>query len=111
MRISNPIKSQLMAAYKRMAREASYRPAAPSDGFGNITIDIDSLNLHEEAEAYAHSWWKEEDIGKFWTGCADFEMRESMVYAIEAARLCCAGTQTKNHARKLLQMARDVLPQ
>ncbi len=44
-----------------MAREARYRPAAPSDGFGNITVPEDELDLDAEARAYAERWSREEE--------------------------------------------------
>lgn len=100
---------QLTEAYKRMAREARYRPAAPSDGFGNITVPEDELDLEAEARDYAVSWWAEEDQQYFWLGCCDFVSRPAAVFAVEAARNLNAGTIGKQTAIALLKMAlRDV---
>jgi hypothetical protein len=44
-------------AYKCMANQARYRPQAPSDGFGNITLELPEINdltqLSKEANEYA----------------------------------------------------------
>jgi hypothetical protein len=50
---------QIAAAYRRMAAEARYRPAAPSDGLGGITVPVEQLGLDAEAIRYARNWWAE----------------------------------------------------
>ena len=95
-------------AYRRMASDARYRPAAPSDGLGHIVAPLDTLDLDREASDYAHRWREEEDTLKFFIGSADFRLRETMVYAIEAARLCAAGHPET--VRRLLNLALDSLP-
>jgi hypothetical protein len=71
--------------------EAKYRPAAPSDGFGNITVPIQELDIDAEAAEYAENWWAEEDELMFAVGCCNFSTRPATIYAIEAARLMCGG--------------------
>jgi hypothetical protein len=88
------------AAYRRMAREAHYRPAAPSDGFGNIT---GRLNLDREARDYAADWRGDEDRRQYNLGCPSFEDRETLIFIVEAARLLC-GVQRRG-AAELLRMA------
>lgn len=46
------VHEQIRNAYRRMAAEAHYRPTAPSDGMGSITVPLD---LQAEATAYAKS--------------------------------------------------------
>lgn len=57
---------QIETAYVQMAEEARYRPAAPSDGFGHITVPLEDLDLDAEARAYARSWDRDEDAGEYW---------------------------------------------
>jgi hypothetical protein len=103
--INDVCRTQIEAAYRRMALEARYRPAAPSDGFGHITVPDRQLNLEAEAEAYAEHWWKEEDGLAFWIGCPNFPARPAMIYAIEAARLVCGPPSARRYAKRLLRMA------
>jgi hypothetical protein len=103
--MTDECRTQIAAAYRRMAREARYRPAAPSDGFGNITVPLRDLDLDAEVEAYAEHWWKEEDGRSFWIGCANFPARPAMIYCIEAARLLCAHRLARRYATRLLRMA------
>ena len=65
--------------------------------------------LGVEATAYAQSWWLEEEDDRFTTGCPDYSMRPAMVYAIEAARLCCVGPTEMSRARDLLHLALEEL--
>ena len=100
---------QLDRAYRTMARKARYRPAAPSDGMGHITVPLAKLDLGAECEAYAYRWWAEEDKCEFWIGCCDSPTREATVYAIEAARnLCGAAPEV---ALRLLRLAVESLSQ
>jgi hypothetical protein len=96
---------QIHQAYKLMASKARYRPAAPSDGFGRITVPIDQLNLNAEAEEYATSWRDQEDDATFLVGTCDFQTREATIFTIEAARNMCAGRLGDATALKLLRMA------
>jgi len=98
---------QIEDAYRTMAAEARYRPAAPSDGFGNIGVPDDELDLAAEARGYATRWWAEEDDGRFYIGSADFTTRKAMIYAVEAARLMAAGRGSERHVEKLLSLASD----
>jgi len=104
------IEQQIGRAYRRMAREARYRPAAPSDGLGNITLPEEELDLDAEARAYAANWWRCEDEHTWTLGCANYEDRPTMILALEAARLCCSGAASRPFARRLLEMALEELP-
>lgn len=95
--------AQLEAAYRRMVEKGRYRPAAPSDGLGNITVPLAELDLDAEAREYAGEWWKQEDALNFFVGCCNFPTRPATVYAIEAARLLC-GAQDDT-ARRMLELA------
>ncbi len=106
--MTRAVSGQIAAAYGRMAAKACYRPAAPSDGFGNITVPEAELDLAAEKRDYAAAWWAEEDSLSYWIGCADFRHRKAMILAVEAARACC-GTDGQL-ARKLLEMALQELP-
>lgn len=77
---------QVRHAYMRMASEARYRPAAPGDGRGNITVDLDSLNLDDEARKYAATWMTHDDDPEPWTGLPGHSDRVAFIYLIEAAR-------------------------
>jgi hypothetical protein len=82
-------------AYKAMANEADYHPG--DDGC--------EASLDQEARAYATQWLAEEDTDTFGIGCTDFTTAKATVYAIEAARLLCAGVVGVATARRLLTMA------
>jgi len=94
-------------AYKRMAIEARYRPAAPGDGLGSVRLTDaqleDSALLDEEASRYAQRFIAEEDADRFWIGCSDYSTNRAFVYVIEAAR-ALAGKDDRV-AAKLLEMA------
>lgn len=47
---------QIASAYRRMAEEADYRPGAPSDGMGNITVPSDELDIHDEIRRFTRSF-------------------------------------------------------
>lgn len=97
-------RTQIENAYVRMADEARYRPQAPSDGFGNITVPLEDLDLEDEARRYAERWWREEDEGDFVIGLANYSTRPAMIFALEAARCTCSGT-ADDVALRLLRMA------
>ncbi len=101
---------QIETAYRRMAEEVQYRPAAPSDGLGNITVPLEDLDLDAEARAYATDWWQQEDECVFVIGCPDYTLRLAMIYLIEAARLCCGGRDARAETLRLLTLAaREVI--
>jgi hypothetical protein len=105
MNMGPEIFEQIRSAYKDMSSQAKYRPAAPSDGLGNITVPIERLSLEREAAAYAKQWWKQEDDFNFFLGCCDFSSRRATIYAIEVARNMCAGRGGDATALALLKMA------
>ena len=82
-------------AYLMMAR-AGYRPAAPSDGYGNIQLSLeqcrDRERLDREAATYALRFNREEDSLSFWIGCSNYTTNRAFVLSIEAARLLASGS-------------------
>jgi len=105
MFLPNHTRKQIESAYRAMAEKAKYRPAAPSDGMGNISVPLKDLDLPEEAAEYARKWWKEEDKQSFDIGCCDQDTRPATIFAIEAARTMCGGVGGQNIALRLLKMA------
>jgi hypothetical protein len=106
---------RIREAYFAMAK-AGYRPAAPGDGCGSISLTrkqlADPVRLEREAQAYADNYIKEEDRGQVWMGCADLRLAQAKVYAIEAARLLCGvvvPSSTGRYALKLLKLAQAEL--
>jgi len=100
--------AQLIAdAYRRMASEARYRPAAPSDGFGNITVPIEELDLDAEIATYCERFTAEEDEGEYRIGCTTWETAIATVFTIEAARCFCGAAPET--ARRLLTLALEEL--
>lgn len=97
---------RIIKAYLEMAR-LGYRPAAPGDGFGNVDLsnrelrDRDRLLL--EARRYASDFIEEEDSQKFFIGVSCYPNSE-LVYAIEIARLLCAGRPARGLAVRLLKV-------
>jgi hypothetical protein len=85
---------RLAQAYLMMAKYARYRPQAPGDGCGHITLSdsaiADPQQLLKEAEAYAVAFREEEDADRFYIGCSDFRTNRSLIYVIEAARALCS---------------------
>ncbi|MGO2312563.1 MAG: hypothetical protein ACTH6A_11110 [Brachybacterium tyrofermentans] len=94
---------QTASTYTRMATEAKYRPAAPSDGMGTITTPLAELDLATEARTYAESWRREEKSLEYMIGCPSYEDRPALILIIEAARLLC-GVERQGAAH-LLRMA------
>jgi hypothetical protein len=92
-----------------MAERARYRPAAPGDGFGNITLSTKQLDdpqrLAKEAAVYAKRFIAEEDGRTFRIGVSNFRTNRAFVYVIEAARCLCGGAD--DVAATLLKMASD----
>src|SRR5262249_39766339 len=96
-------------AYLLMAKQARYRPQAPGDGFGNVSLSkeeaADPERLEQEATAYARGFDAEEDKLSFWIGCSDFNTNRAFVWTIEAARVLAGGIDGNPIAITLLQMA------
>jgi hypothetical protein len=106
MDLNDHTRDQIEGAYRAMAREASYYPAAPSDGHGTIAEEV---NVDREAREYAERWWNEENTGDYVVGSCSSSTRPATIYAIEAARLMCAGTPGDVFALRLLRMAVEEL--
>ncbi len=98
---------QIADAYRAMARRARYRPAAPSDGLGNITVPDEQLDLEGECDAYTRHWYREEEAQAFRIGCCDFSARPALIYTVEAARMTCG--MEYDVAMELLKMAAEEL--
>ena len=81
--------------YLAMARHAGYRPAAPGDGEGGITLTkeelLDADVLEAEARRYAANFVKQDEEMKYPIGCPDFTFNKAFCLAIEAARIMCDG--------------------
>jgi hypothetical protein len=105
-KLSRPPYLLLTEAYKKMA-QAGYRPAAPSDGFGNITVPVVELDLEAEADAYARDFLKEENSQRFTVGCPDYGDGPALAYTVEAARLI--NGQAPAVALKMLSLASEDL--
>jgi len=103
--VSNIVFERFKEAYRQMAKVARYRPAAPSDGYGNITVKWnDPDDLEKEARRYAKKIYKQDENGLFKVyGCANFSTKRALVYVLEAAKNLCSGDD--EDALKLLDMA------
>ena len=97
------VRKQIESTYKAMATKGKYRPAAPSDGMGNIAVPLKDLDLQKEAVEYAKAWCKEEDAQIFDIGCCNHETRPATIFALEAARNLCGASDAT--ALRLLKMA------
>lgn len=90
-----------------MNKRAKYRPAAPIDGCGNITLSdevlADRQQLGKEAAHYATDFINEGY--RFWIGVSDFSTNRALVYTIESARNLCGGLGSIDTAIRLLEMA------
>ncbi|MBI4302678.1 MAG: hypothetical protein HY664_08740 [Chloroflexi bacterium] len=98
---------RMKEAYRKMA-EMGYRPAAPSDGFGNITVPERELVLDIEGREYGQRFLQEEDKGVYWAGCTDFRSLCAAIWALEAFRLMNAGSfGGETIVSRLLRMAAE----
>jgi hypothetical protein len=104
--MNSNVRKQIDDIYRRFSEEAHYRPAAPSDGLGNLTVPEDELDLAGEQRKFAAKWWQQEDECEFFIGCSDFEYRKVMICCVEAARGCCSEYSL---IRPMLEMALDEL--
>lgn len=107
--MTNYTEEQIKNTYKLMAK-AGYRPKAPSDGMGNITVPIRELRLEDEAIRYAKDWYAEEDTANYYVGVCHGESRPSVILAIEATRILTGGIGGEAHATKLLKLAIKEMP-
>jgi len=90
-----------------MANLAWYRPQAPGDGCGSVSLTDDELRdpqrLENEATEYAARFCKADDDRQHRVGCSNFATNRGLVYIIEAARALCGGAD--DLALHLLRMA------
>jgi len=95
--------------YLRMAAEANYRPAAPSDGLGNIQLDDNTLALRDQLEREAFMFGircvAEEKKLTVHYGCVDCRTGEASRLAVEAAKCLNAGEDINKTGVLLLRMA------
>jgi hypothetical protein len=107
MDLTEPRASRYREAYLMMAKEARYRPQAPGDGMGHVSLTRKQLNdperLQREATAYALKFNEEENSLAFWIGCSDFCTNRAFIRTIEAARALAGGKP--DLALDLLNMA------
>jgi hypothetical protein len=102
-------REQIENAYRRMAEEGKYRPAGPSDGFGNQTAESeDELDLDQEAADFAERWWEQENKGEYRIGSVSQQYRPALIFAVGASEII-AGAGGMGHAARLLRMAADEL--
>lgn len=94
------MRDQTEAAYRRMAEEVRWRPAAPIDW---STWDYARPFNPGEAAAYAARWLAEEDTQDYSLGCPDFSDRPALIFTVEAAR--CLNGMDHRRAARLLRMA------
>jgi hypothetical protein len=94
--------------YLMMVR-IGYRPAAPSDGLGNIQLSheqfMDEERLYREAAEYALKFNCEEDGRSFRIGCSNYSTNRAYVLSIQAARLLASGSDGDQYAARLLKLA------
>jgi hypothetical protein len=91
-------REQIRETYRTMAKKARYRPMAPSNGFGNITVPVHKLDLEKESNAYVQHWWRQEEATRneckhrtFLAMCVcDYKTRPVLIYIIEAAKALCS---------------------
>lgn len=81
---------RIVEAYRGIA-SLGYRPAAPSDGFGNITVPERELHVDVEGREYGQRFLQEEEAGAYWAGCTDLRSLRAAIWALEAFRLMNAG--------------------
>jgi hypothetical protein len=98
---------KIAKAYVAMAEHAGVRPAAPSDGLGNISLSSEEIEdrgrLGQEASGYAVRFMEEEDTRRFFIGTSAFETKQAFVWVVEAARALAAVEDRV--ALRLLKMA------
>jgi hypothetical protein len=97
-------------AYLQMTKIA-YRPAAPSDGFGNVVLSDAELQnqteINEEATSYADECVASDDDCTWRTGSTNYSTNRATVYLVEAVRNLCSGSDGNPWALKLIKLAVD----
>jgi hypothetical protein len=66
MNIDADTRRQIARVY-RIMDNLRYRPAAPSDGLGNIACPVDELDIDSEIAQYAGDWWSQEEECRYLT--------------------------------------------
>jgi hypothetical protein len=122
--------SRFRQAYLAMAKQANYRPAAPIDASGKVTLSVEELVdperlaydaeaavsyaaevwagriWREEAVSYANEFLDEKNTQRFWIrGGSHWDHHRALVYTIEAARQLNSGADGADSAIRLLEMA------
>jgi hypothetical protein len=112
-RRSNWGQGRIREAYQAMA-ELGYRPKAPSDGFGNITVPLSQLDLEAEVRRYSEDFTAEEDKGLYQAGCTNGSSMKAAIWTLEAFRLMNGGIfwdldddKGRQLVPKLLRMAAE----
>lgn len=96
---------QIADAYRRMADEALYRPGAPSDGMGNITVPEEELDMADEIRRFTQSFLRQEKEGMFDLGHPNHDGNGALALATEGARLICGVSY--EHAARVLRIAAE----
>jgi hypothetical protein len=95
-------------AYTMMA-ELGYRPAAPGNGFGGITVPAAELEVSVEAREYATRFAAEENTNEYWAGCTDYTFNRAAVLALEAFRLMNGGRFWNDGDKRGPELVPDLL--
>lgn len=96
------------AAYRSMAR-IGYRPEAPSDGAGTITVPLEQLDLMEEVSSFVERFRRDDDRMEHWVGCAKYSTSGLTAMAIEVARILNGGDAGNRWALAVLREMVDTL--
>lgn len=101
-------------AYIVLAERARYRPGAPGDGLGSINLTPeqlrDSERLRREALDYGIALSQSLDQRSVFIGVPNWSTSKAFFYALEAARLLCAGVADRS-ALTVLELAVEELKQ
>ena len=84
----------------RILAELGYRPAAPSDGHGTITVPLAELDLEAEARAYAQGIEEMDRTGRWVAGRTNARTAPGAVLVLEALRLMNAGLSSAPDSRR-----------
>lgn len=96
--------------YRAMAVTLDYRPEAPSGAFGT-DMPTRELVIEQEIDAYARRMWALEEAGRYvLVGCPNFEMRKTLLFALEAVDACFGGHGANDRVGALLSLAAAVNP-
>jgi uncharacterized protein (DUF433 family) len=104
--------SRYAQAYTEMAEKTHFRPAAPSDVFGTISLSQEEVSdpdiLAQEARCYAENLAQQEEDGMLTIqGCTNGDTNKLFVFLFNAAQLCCGGCDALPYIKRLIHVAYD----